>query len=343
MSLIKCPECDHNVSSKAPFCPNCGVIIEGNIKRCPVCGGYALMAAMQCPHCGTKFAPQSPRTSDEKGGGVVGSGAASDRGGVVGAVDGGRVATAAGSASATAAAGASVAASAAAGAAAVGTMSAAMSQPSSAVTSKAAAADGGGTEMVDPRARQPKRGGAPWYLLILAILFICIGGFFYWENENQEASEERAYELLRDCNNPLNFEDFIARYPTSRHIDEVRMRLDELRQEDAQWHAIAAQNDAGQLKDFIAKHPTSPYKKVALHKIDSLDWREAERTGTSAAYSAYIQLHDNGEYLDQAFQAQAAAKQREEMARRDSLAAAEARQRDSLATAASEADVVAPM
>lgn len=30
MAIIKCPECGHDVSDKAPFCPNCGVRIEGN-------------------------------------------------------------------------------------------------------------------------------------------------------------------------------------------------------------------------------------------------------------------------------------------------------------------------
>lgn len=31
--LIKCPECGHQVSDKAPLCPNCGVEIAGNINR----------------------------------------------------------------------------------------------------------------------------------------------------------------------------------------------------------------------------------------------------------------------------------------------------------------------
>jgi hypothetical protein len=31
MAIIKCPECGHEVSDKAPFCPNCGVKIAGNV------------------------------------------------------------------------------------------------------------------------------------------------------------------------------------------------------------------------------------------------------------------------------------------------------------------------
>mgnify|MGYP000565577660 CR=1 FL=1 len=31
MALIKCPECGHQISDKAPVCPNCGVEIAGKI------------------------------------------------------------------------------------------------------------------------------------------------------------------------------------------------------------------------------------------------------------------------------------------------------------------------
>lgn len=55
MSLIKCPGCGHEVSSKATECPECGASIVGNIKRCPVCNTLSFMDAKQCSHCGTLF------------------------------------------------------------------------------------------------------------------------------------------------------------------------------------------------------------------------------------------------------------------------------------------------
>lgn len=36
--IIKCPECGHQISDKAPVCPSCGVEIAGKIVRCPNCG-----------------------------------------------------------------------------------------------------------------------------------------------------------------------------------------------------------------------------------------------------------------------------------------------------------------
>ena len=38
MAIIKCPECGHQTSDKAPVCPSCGVEIAGKITKCPYCG-----------------------------------------------------------------------------------------------------------------------------------------------------------------------------------------------------------------------------------------------------------------------------------------------------------------
>ena len=36
--IIKCPECGHQVSDKAPICPSCGVEIAGHLIKCSYCG-----------------------------------------------------------------------------------------------------------------------------------------------------------------------------------------------------------------------------------------------------------------------------------------------------------------
>ena len=38
MAIIKCPECGHQISDKAPVCPSCGVEIAGKTEKCPNCG-----------------------------------------------------------------------------------------------------------------------------------------------------------------------------------------------------------------------------------------------------------------------------------------------------------------
>ena len=49
--IIKCPECGHQVSDKAPVCPSCGVEIAGHIIRCSNCGELYLKEEPSCPNC----------------------------------------------------------------------------------------------------------------------------------------------------------------------------------------------------------------------------------------------------------------------------------------------------
>ena len=294
MSLIICPECQKEVSSKAPTCPHCGVKIADNIKRCPKCNTFVLMDAQQCPNCKTKFLVNRPDQQPlQQSNADIEPDTEDEKEAVTSPV--------------------------------IGTVT--EDVPTDTEPTATSPAE---PENTTPVRTKKKGGSSPWWLLILGILVIAIGGFFYWENQNKEKAEEQAYLLLENCNNPLNYEDFIARFPNSTHIDNVRARLQELQREDAAWLEISSKMDVKQLQEFVDVHPNSPYKKAALQKIDSLDWKQADKKGTAAAYDAYITKHDNGEFLDQAFSAREAARSREERARRDSIAAAT----DSLATAA---------
>ena len=49
--IIKCPECGHQVSDKAPVCPSCGVEIAGHIIKCSHCGELYLKEETSCPNC----------------------------------------------------------------------------------------------------------------------------------------------------------------------------------------------------------------------------------------------------------------------------------------------------
>ncbi|MCD8290302.1 MAG: zinc ribbon domain-containing protein [Prevotella sp.] len=51
MAIIRCPECGHSISDKAPTCPNCGVEIAGKITVCPDCGNAYFKEDGACPHC----------------------------------------------------------------------------------------------------------------------------------------------------------------------------------------------------------------------------------------------------------------------------------------------------
>ena len=63
MAIIKCPECNHDISDKAPVCPCCGAPIAGHVVMGPVCGKVYFSNQAECPQChhvtGEKVAGQT--------------------------------------------------------------------------------------------------------------------------------------------------------------------------------------------------------------------------------------------------------------------------------------------
>ena len=66
MAMIKCPECGHSISDKAPVCPNCGVEIAGKVVKCPNCGEYYFKGEDLCPHCHESVAGNDTALSIKK-------------------------------------------------------------------------------------------------------------------------------------------------------------------------------------------------------------------------------------------------------------------------------------
>ena len=256
MSMIQCPECGHEVSSKAPVCPECGVRIAGNVKRCPICNAYVLMAADECPHCHTRFLVPE--------------------------------------------------------------------------TVSAPPADDYEEDVAPETPKPQRRSSFPWKTAAVFILLIagCCACYFWIQYEDKEARADAAFALLEHCNDPQNFQDFLLHYANSKHVPAVQARIKALEKEEKEWQQARRSRNLEQMKQFCSSYPTSLHRQDALRSIDSLEWQSASALGTSAAYSAYIAAHDNGDYITPAFAARDSALRSELQARNDSIAAANA---DSLA------------
>ena len=59
--IIKCPECGHEVSDKAPTCPSCGVEIAGKVTACKYCGEVILASETVCPYCKRNLNAENPQ------------------------------------------------------------------------------------------------------------------------------------------------------------------------------------------------------------------------------------------------------------------------------------------
>lgn len=67
MAIIKCPECGHQVSDKAPTCPSCGIEIFNKITRCIQCGEVYFKENPRCPNCHhTTILPNERRNIEQE-------------------------------------------------------------------------------------------------------------------------------------------------------------------------------------------------------------------------------------------------------------------------------------
>ncbi len=177
----------------------------------------------------------------------------------------------------------------------------------------------------------PKRSSAGGMFIGLVVLLgLLIGGLYYYDYYTNQKREQRAYELLQGCSNPAFYEDFMVRYPKSEYIDDVKERYAKVAAQQNQWQQLVKNGTRDELQAFVRQHPSSPYVKVAQVRIDSLDWASAKESRELEAVTHYMAIHPDGYYIDQAEtlrqqlereKAQEAA--RRAAARRDSLARAD--------------------
>lgn len=84
MTLIKCPSCEHTISSVASKCPRCGYLLSqsqfqqghqgsGSLTECRKCGRKVLSKVRVCPYCGLNTPGRRPRVAALIAAGVIAS------------------------------------------------------------------------------------------------------------------------------------------------------------------------------------------------------------------------------------------------------------------------------
>ena len=146
----------------------------------------------------------------------------------------------------------------------------------------------------------------PWIYVIIALCILIpaavAGGFYFYLN--QQVSEQEAYELLNNNETIEDYENYLNRYPSSHHADEVRERLQKLRTMDGDWQHIANSSYASDFERFRENYPQSLLVKQCELKIDSLDWETAKKLNTPEALADYMEKHPDGRYAQDASQVQ---------------------------------------
>jgi hypothetical protein len=138
--------------------------------------------------------------------------------------------------------------------------------------------------------------------VVIVILLAAIGGYCYFTSNSEEREEEMAYQMLDGCVDPLSYEDFIDKYPKSRHIAEIKDRYEELKKEIDTWNRLCRYGDKKQFEDYLIQYPETPYRKEIDAKIDSLDWVYATQSNTVEAYDQYLDNHQDGEHSEECYE-----------------------------------------
>lgn len=269
MAIIKCPECGHEISDKAPFCPSCGVAIAGKVVECPKCGKVYFSELSECSQCHYKR-PVADKTPIVENDNAVNT-QETEKTTEVEIVKPKEV-----------------------------------NEPKE-VNNEQPVGANNPEEVSDENLKTPRNSSRNNKIIIGAVVAIVavvigIGCYFYYSIQSDK--ELQAYNYAMASNDPQVLQSYLDQYSDApeAHLDSIQSHLDLIKKTQQDWTNVMISNSKSALEDYIAQHPDSPYKAIAIHKIDSIDWQTAQQQNTVEALELYIEQHSDGEHVEDANQ-----------------------------------------
>ena len=280
--IIKCPECGHQVSDKAPICPSCGVEIAGHLIKCSYCGEIYLKEDAVCPNCHHSASTDNsgneddvktePVKDDSQNNGDYSETETSSVELVVSAesieeeprLDG------------------------------------TPTQDTLTIESPSSDAEVS-TDDVIVKPESKNNNHTPLFVSLLIALVICAVLLFFYKrgNDNHEAEE---YKIALKSNNRQVMEQYLEDYPNAPliHINSINNLLKQTQQNNDEWGRVIQQNTIASYKAYLETHPNTPYKNEILKRVEELYWNEVVNQNTEAAYLGYREKYPKGIYVKEA-------------------------------------------
>ena len=280
--IIKCPECGHQVSDKAPICPSCGVEIAGHLIKCSYCGEIYLKEDAVCPNCHHSASTDNsvneddvktePVKDDTQNNGDYSEAETSSVELVVSAesieeeprLDG------------------------------------TPTQDTLTIESPSSDAEVS-TDDVIVKPESKNNNHTPLFVSLLIALVICAVLLFFYKrgNDNHEAEE---YKIALKSNNRQVMEQYLEDYPNAPliHINSIRDLLKQTQQNNDEWGRVIQQNTIASYKAYLETHPNTPYKNEILKRVEELYWNEVVNQNTEAAYLGYREKYPKGIHVKEA-------------------------------------------
>lgn len=152
---------------------------------------------------------------------------------------------------------------------------------------------------VPPRVRRRHR--FPWGCTLTTLVLLgalCVGGYYVYDFKAAKDREMEAYARLDGSENVEQYNDFIARFPRSSHVEEVRGRMERLREAQSAFALMLRRGDARELRRYLVDNPSTPRRADIEARLDTVEYYDAEREHTPEALDEYAQTHPHSPFLD---------------------------------------------
>ncbi len=293
--IIKCPECGHQVSDKAPVCPSCGVEIAGHIIKCSNCGELYLKEDIMCPNCHhtesgntadsrqaednsleerTRTTAPPPHTSFDEN-------TAKEQGVAIQKRD-------------------------------TDTVNTQTQVPETDAeeepidgepvidtipdinTEQVANADLQPDTVADKEESKKSSHVALIVSLLIAVMTAAILLFFYKQGTAYNEKEE--YTQAIASNEPSILQSYLENFPAApkQHRNAISLRLKALQSDDQEWASAVEKNSKEEFMKYLSAHPNSPHRNEILAKMDEMDWAQATAKDDEDAYLGYKAQHPKG-------------------------------------------------
>ncbi|MEZ7711109.1 double zinc ribbon domain-containing protein [Prevotella pallens] len=280
--IIKCPECGHQVSDKAPICPSCGVEIAGHLIKCSYCGEIYLKEDAVCPNCHHSASTDNSVNEDDVKTEPVKDD--SQNNGDYSEVETSSVELVVSAESIEE----------------EPRLDGTPTQDTLTIESPSSDAEVSTDDMiVKPESKNNNH--TPLFVSLLIALVICAVLLFFYKrgNDNHEAEE---YKIALKSNNRQVMEQYLEDYPNAPliHINSIRDLLKQTQQNNDEWGCVIQQNTIASYKAYLETHPNTPYKNEILKRVEELYWNEVVNQNTEAAYLGYREKYPKGIHVKEA-------------------------------------------
>lgn len=280
--IIKCPECGHQVSDKAPICPSCGVEIAGHLIKCSYCGEIYLKEDAVCPNCHHSASTDNSVNEDDVKTEPVKDD--SQNNGDYSEVETSSVELVVSAESIEE----------------EPRLDGTPTQDTLTIESPSNDTEVS-TDDVIVKPESKNNNHTPLFVSLLIALVICAVLLFFYKrgNDNHEAEE---YKIALKSNNRQVMEQYLEDYPNAPliHINSIRDLLKQTQQNNDEWGRVIQQNTIASYKAYLETHPNTPYKNEILKRVEELYWNEVVNQNTEAAYLGYREKYPKGIHVKEA-------------------------------------------